>query len=157
VQLTRERGQQAPSGTGGDATAANQAAIIVDLDDLKGSGFVKNTDSMVDLAHAASLSTTDGKVDDILEDTGTTLSNKLDTVVTVVGDTESAVGDVDTVVDLIMDILEGDHEINDAGSPYLHVIKRKGTSDVLVSKELYELDDTAITAITQAVSKELEA
>jgi hypothetical protein len=71
-------------------------------------------------------------------------------------DLSTEIATVNTAVDLLMDIAEGDHEIDDSGSPYLHVIYRKSTTDVLVSKELYELDDTAVAAVTQVVSKELE-
>ncbi len=42
---------QAPSGSGGDATAANQTLIITHLTDVKGTAFVKDTDSLIDLAH----------------------------------------------------------------------------------------------------------
>ena len=37
--------EQAPSDTGGDASAANQATIITHLNDIKGTGFVKDTHS----------------------------------------------------------------------------------------------------------------
>jgi len=37
---------------GGDATLANQAAILEDLEDVKGTGFVKDTNSLVDLTAA---------------------------------------------------------------------------------------------------------
>jgi hypothetical protein len=154
----------APGATG-DATEAKQDEILVDLVDIKGTAFSKDTHSLVDLALASSLSTTDGKidtidgiVDNILTDTGTTLDTIVDSILEDTGTTlNGLITTVDTVVDLIMDILEGDHEIDDAGSPLLHVIKRKSTSDVLVSKELYELDDTAVDAVTQVISKELEA
>lgn len=42
------------SGGGGDATAANQTTIITHLTDIKGTDFVKDTDSLVDLEHANS-------------------------------------------------------------------------------------------------------
>lgn len=38
--------EQAPSGTGGDATEANQTTIINSLTDVKGTGFVKDTHSL---------------------------------------------------------------------------------------------------------------
>lgn len=57
--------EQAPSGTGGDASAANQAAIIAHLTDVKGTGFVKDTDSMVDLSHQAGTKGTDNVYDNI--------------------------------------------------------------------------------------------
>ena len=37
--------EEAPSGTGGDATEANQTTIITHLTELKGSGFIESTDS----------------------------------------------------------------------------------------------------------------
>ena len=42
---------QAPSGSGGDATASNQTTIITHLTDVKGTAFAKDTDSLIDLAH----------------------------------------------------------------------------------------------------------
>lgn len=41
--------EQAPSGTGGDASAANQTTIINHLTDIKGSGFNSGTDSLEDI------------------------------------------------------------------------------------------------------------
>jgi len=57
--------EEAPSGTGGDATAANQTTIITHLTDVKGTGFVKDTDSMVDLTHQAGTKGSDNIHDDI--------------------------------------------------------------------------------------------
>ncbi len=61
--------EQAPSGAGGDATAANQVLLLEDLEDVKGTGFVKDTDSLVDLGHTGA----DG-------DTLETLSDQMDAV-----------------------------------------------------------------------------
>ncbi len=130
---------QAPSGTGGDATAANQTLILEDIVDMKGTAFAKDTNSLVDLALASSLSTTDGKVDTINTATGTTIPGTITTL--------------DTVVDLLMDILEGDTEIDTATTPWDFLVKRKGTATVLVRKEMRELDLTNIAAVTQVVSK----
>ena len=44
-RFTENSLEQAPSGTGGDASAANQAIITTHLTELKGSGFVGSTDS----------------------------------------------------------------------------------------------------------------
>ena len=49
--------EQAP--TGGDATAANQTLILNNQADIKGTGFVKDTDSLVDLSHKAGAKGTD--------------------------------------------------------------------------------------------------
>ena len=130
---------QAPSGTGGDATAANQTLILEDIVDMKGTAFAKDTHSLVDLALASSLVTTDGKIDTINTATGTTIPD----LITV----------VDVVVDLVMDILEGDTEIDTAVTPWDFLVKRKGTGTELVRKEMRELDLTNITAVTQVVSK----
>lgn len=51
---------------GGDATLANQIAIIIDLDDLKGTGFVKNTDSNKNLSHITGSKGTDNIHDDLV-------------------------------------------------------------------------------------------
>jgi len=71
-RFTQNALEQAPSA--GDATAANQTTIITHLTDLKGTGFVKDTDSMVDLGHTGA----DG---DTLED----LSDQLDNISTTAG------------------------------------------------------------------------
>jgi hypothetical protein len=60
---------EAPSGAGGDATEANQTLLLEDLADIKGTGFVKDTDSLIDLAHT-------GADSDTLE----TLSDQMDAV-----------------------------------------------------------------------------
>jgi len=153
--------EEAPSGTGGDASEANQTTIITHLTDIKGTGFVKDTDSLVDLAHigadsdtlealsdqlddiATNLATVDGIVDNILVDTGTTLDGKIDTI--------------DGIVDVIEAILEGDHSINTATTPWRHLIKNKTTAATLVEKELFETDGTTdVTATTQVVGAETE-
>jgi len=68
-RFTENALEQAPSGSGGDATAANQTTIINHLTDVKGTGFVKDTDSLTDLAHT-------GADSDTLE----TLSDQLDAI-----------------------------------------------------------------------------
>ncbi len=118
---------QAPSGTGGDASAANQTLLLEDLADIKGTGFVKDTDSLVDVALSTELTTVEGKVDTI-----------------------------DTVVDLLMDIIEGDNTINTATTPWTRVTKRKGTGTALVTKNLTEVDTTNVVAVTQPVGNEIE-
>jgi len=43
---------------GGDATLANQALILEDLEDVKGTGFVKDTNSLVNLSSATPINVT---------------------------------------------------------------------------------------------------
>ena len=51
-RFTENALEQAPGGAGGgSATVENQTAIINHLTDVKGTGFVKDTDSLVNLAH----------------------------------------------------------------------------------------------------------
>ncbi len=61
-------------GPGGDANAANQTTIITHLTDVKGTAFVKDTDSMVDLAHTGAdsdtLETLSDQIDGIVGGTG---------------------------------------------------------------------------------------
>lgn len=53
-RFTENALEQGPGGgSGGDATAANQATIIAHLTDVKGTGFVADTDSLVDLVHTS--------------------------------------------------------------------------------------------------------
>jgi hypothetical protein len=141
----------------GDATSAKQDEILVDLVDIKGTAFSKDTHSLVDLALATSLATTDGKVDTISTAVVTTLDGIVDSILEDTGTTlPGLITTLDTVADLIMDILEGDQVVDDGETPFEFLIKRKGTEDVLVTKEMYELDDTDITAVNQVVSKLLE-
>ncbi len=74
-RLTTNALEQAPSGSGGDATAANQATIITHLTDVKGTGFAKDTDSTVNLAHIGAdsdtLETLSDQIDGIEGGTGT--------------------------------------------------------------------------------------
>ncbi len=52
-RFTENALEQAPSGTGGDATAENQTSIITHLTDAKGTGFVKDTNSLVNVTSAS--------------------------------------------------------------------------------------------------------
>lgn len=75
LEAIRDRGDAAwITATGGDATEAKQDAIITDLDDIKGTGFAKDTDSLTDLAHT-------GADSDTLE----TLSDQLDALAALSG------------------------------------------------------------------------
>ncbi len=66
-----DRGNAAwTTGAGGDATEAKQDTIIVHLTDVKGTAFVKDTDSLIDLAHTGA----DG-------DTLKSLSDQIDSIV----------------------------------------------------------------------------
>ena len=124
--------EEAPSGTGGDATAANQVLLLEDLVDIKGSGFVKDTDSMVDLAHI-------GADADTLE----TLSDEI--------------AAINTIITFVQNVLEGDQSIDTGTTPWQHVIKTKSTANVLVQKNLKEVDGaTNVTAVTQVVGTEIE-
>ncbi len=142
--------QNAPSGTGGDATAANQVLLLEDLADVKGTGFVKDTDSLVDVALSSELAAVDTKidgidtvVDSILVDTGTTLP--------------ASIATIDGVVDFVQQVLEGDRVINDAVTPWRLQIKDKTTKAVLVEKEMFEVNETTnITAVTGIVGAEIE-
>lgn len=164
TRFTENALEQAPSGTGGDASAANQVLILEDLADIEGTAFVKDTHSLVDGALAADLATTDGKIDTIdtnvdaiLVDTGTTLDGKLDAILVDTGTTlDGKIDDVDTIVTLIQDILEGDQEINTAVTPWRHLIKRTIGGATLVEKELFQLDDSDVTASTDIVGNEIE-
>jgi len=69
-RFTENALEEAPSGTGGDATAANQTAIIAHLTDVKGTDFTKDTNSLVDTALT-------GGDDDTLE----TISDQIDLVI----------------------------------------------------------------------------
>lgn len=67
-QFTTKALSQAPAGGGGgDATAANQTLMLEDLADIKGTGFVKDTDSCVNLSHQAGTKGTDAIYDDTNE------------------------------------------------------------------------------------------
>jgi len=56
-RFTENALEQAPSGGGGggDATAANQVLLLEDLADVKGTGFVKDTNSLTNLSSASPL------------------------------------------------------------------------------------------------------
>ncbi|HUU94063.1 MAG TPA: hypothetical protein VM238_22960 [Phycisphaerae bacterium] len=54
-RFTENALEQAPSGTGGDATAANQTTIINHLTDVKGTAFVKDTSSLPQCLTATSV------------------------------------------------------------------------------------------------------
>ena len=163
--------------SGGDATAANQALILEDIVDMKGTGFAKDTDSLVDLAHigadadtledlsdeiaavAASLATTDGKVDDILTDTGTTLDGKLDDILTDTGTTlDGKVTTIDGIVDTIKDILEGDHKVDTATTPWQYLIRKNTDADwasPLVQQDLKTEAGANVTATSDIIGQKI--
>lgn len=170
---------EAPSGTGGDASAANQVLILEDIVDMKGTAFSKDTNSLVDIClsselttHDSKLDTVDANVDSILVDTGTTLDGKLDSILTDTGTTLDAIVDailvdtattipgllstIDGVVDDIKKLLRGDFVVDENETPYEYLIKEEGTENVLLTKEMFETDDTNITAVTQVVGKMLK-
>jgi archaellum component FlaC len=157
--------EEGPSG-GGAATLQNQVDMLANLATTDGK--IDTMDTNVDDIETL-LGTVDGKIDTMdtnVDDVETllgTVDGKIDTMDTNVDDVETLLGTVDgkidtadTAIDLIMDILEGDHVVDDNETPYEYLIKRKGTETVLVTKEMYELDDTNITAVDQIVSKLIE-
>jgi hypothetical protein len=148
------------AGVAGDASAANQVLILEDLVDIKGTAFAKDTDSLINLAHigadsdtlevlsdeiaavSALISTLDTVADNILTSTGADIDGKIDTL--------------DTVADDIKKLLRADFEVDNAKTPYEYLLLEEGTANVLVTKEMYEVDDTNITALTQVVGKMLK-
>ena len=165
VRFTEAAVANAP-GALGDATEAKQDTIIANIATTDGK--VDTMDTNVDDIETL-LGTVDGKIDtmdtnvDDIETLLGTVDGKIDTMDTNVDDIETLLGTVDgkvdtadTAIDLIMDILEGDQVVDDNETPYEYLIKRKGTATVLVTKEMYELDDTNITGVDQVVSKLIE-
>lgn len=59
-RFTQNALEQAPAGGegGGDATAENQTTIITHLEDIKGTGFVKDTNSLVNVSGSAPINVT---------------------------------------------------------------------------------------------------
>jgi hypothetical protein len=138
----------------GDATAAKQDEILVDLVDIKGTGFVKDTHSLYDIQ--VELAVVDGNVDDV-ETLVTTIDGKADTISTAVVTT------LDTVVDSILTdtvaiqkLLRADLVVDDNETPYEYLYIEEGTENVLMTKEMYEVDDTDITSLVQVVAQLLK-
>jgi hypothetical protein len=103
------------------------------------------------------ISTIDGIVDNILTDTGTTLDTIVDSILTDTGTTLPAtLATIDGICDDIKALLRGDHVVDSAETPYEYLILAEGTADVLLAKEMFETDDTNITAVTQVVGKMLQ-
>jgi len=157
--------ENAPGATG-DATEAKQDTIITHLTDVKGTGFVKDTNSLVDLALASTLTTVEGKVDtidgivdNILVDTGTTLDGKLDSILTDTGTTlDTKIDTIDTIVDTIKDILEGDERVNTATTPWRHEIRKNTDSDwltPLVVRELFTEAGANVTATSSIIGQRI--
>ena len=90
----------------------------------------------------------DTNVDDVETLLGT-VDGKIDTM-------DTNVDDVETLCGWIQDVLEGDHVVDDNETPWEYLIKEKGTENVLITKEMYELDDTDITGVDQVISKLIE-
>ena len=174
---------EAPSGTGGDASEANQILLLEDLVDIKGTAFAKDTNSLVDLAlpgdamnlaadaikkvsydesTAYPLEAADTGATEIARvgadsDTLETLSDEIAAVASSLSTTDGKVDDVDTIVTLITDMIEGDHSINTAVTPWRLLIKRVAGGATLIEKELFETDGTTdIVGTDQVVVAETE-
>ena len=162
---------QAPSGTGGDATAANQVLLLEDIVDMKGTAFAKDTHSLVNSAlvgaDADTLEVLSDQLDNlsngitiIIEDTGTTLDGKLNTVITAVGTTlDGKIDTIDGLVDTIKDILEGDIKIDTATTPWQYLVRKN--TDVnwttpLVQQDLKTVGGVNITAVTGIIGQQIE-
>lgn len=162
---------QAPSGTGGDATEAKQDEILVDLVDIKGTGFVKDTHSMYDIQ--TELVIVDGNVDDV-ETLVTTIDGKADTISTAVVTTLDTIVDsiledtgttipglvttIDGIVDTIKDILEGDHKIDTATTPYQYLIRKNTDADwntPLVQQDMKQTDGSDVISTTVVVGQKI--
>jgi hypothetical protein len=133
----------------GDATAAKQDEILVDIVDMKGTAFSKDTHSLVDLALASALSTVDGIVDNIN-------STCDDILVSTDADLVGDVAALDTIVTAISKLQRADLVVDDGETPWEYLYKDEGTEDVLMTKEMYEIDDTDIEAVTQIVAQLLK-
>jgi len=57
----------------------------------------------------------------------------------------------------LLDLFEGDVTVDTGVTPWALVIYRKDTVVELFRKKLYEVDDTAVTAVTQRVAQHLES
>lgn len=143
----------------GDATEAKQDEILVDLVDIKGTAFAKDTHSLVDLALASSLATTDGKVDTISTAVVTTLDTIVDSILEDTGTTIPAlIATVDAIVDTIKDILEGDEKVDTATTPYQRLVRKN--TDVnwatpLVQQDLKQADGSDVTALTDVIGQQI--
>ncbi len=63
---------------------------------------------------------------------------------------------VDTVVDFIKDVTEGDAEIDTGATPWQLVITKKGTATELVRKDLKDKDGNNITGISTVIGQHKE-
>jgi hypothetical protein len=166
----------------GTATVEKQDEILVDLVDIKGTSFVKDTHSLYDIQTElvvvdgnvdqieTLVNTIDGNVDDIetlvttidgnvddVETLVTTIDGKCDTISTAVVTTLDGIVDailVDTVA--IEKLLRADFVVDENESPFEYLLLEEGTPNVLVTKQMFEVDDTDIDAVTQVVGKMLQ-
>ena len=84
----------------------------------------------------------DSEIAAILEDTGTTLPAILASIL------------ADT--DFLQKVAEGDEETNKAVTPYRHLIKEKDTANVLVEKQLFDVDGADIDDTTTTIGQRKE-
>lgn len=63
---------------------------------------------------------------------------------------------IETLAQLMVDIMEGDLWTNTATTPWRSVIRTKGTENALVEKELFGIDGDNITAVYQRIGQQTE-
>ena len=124
------------------------------------------TKAEMDTAHAllatvAKQDVIDGIVDAILLDTGTdgVLVNAASVAAAVWNAAQTSYTTSGSLADRlqwIVNVLEGDKEIETTVTPYDLVIKKKGTATELIRKELFQADGTNLTAETQIVGQQQE-
>ncbi len=103
----------------GDASAANQTTIINHLTDVKGTGFVKDTDSLVDLAHTGADGDTLEELSDEIALVGGAVGSGSDSVtITLEDDDNNPVGSAEVWITSDADgdtVVAGTLVTNDAG------------------------------------------
>ena len=121
-RFTENALEEAPSGTGGDATAANQTTIISHLTDVKGTGFVKDTSSLPQCLTATSVTVSDK--------TGFSLTSAYDAAKTAYTPTSTVNGvTLDSLYECLLAFMAGKATVNDQGDTrVITFYKRNGTS-----------------------------
>lgn len=151
--------EQAPSGTGGDATEAKQDLILEDIVDMKGTAFAKDTHSLVDLALTTALDSTEIKIDTISTAVVTTLDTIVDSILEDTGTTiPGLISTMDAIVDTIKDILEGDEKVDTATTPYQRLVRKNTDVDwttPLVQQDLKQSDGSNVTALTDVIGQQI--
>lgn len=150
----------ADTGTGGVVVAAaSRVAIVDEVWDEANAGHVAAGTTGKNLSDAGGGADADAIADAVWDEaqaghvTAATFGAALDAKVSA---NATAITALTTDIAFLKNVAEGDREIDTDATPYNLVVKTKSTSTELIRKELFQADDSDVTATTHIIAKQTE-